>query len=81
MKLTAAMTNALWVAAQRERGTLCPVIGRHGSKVNAAAEQAMLEALDRRGFIAWDGEPHYSIPRISEAGRGALIAKARGGKG
>lgn len=67
-KLTNAGRKALLRAANREGGNLCPVVGVH-----AAAETRLLEALDRCGFIAWDGgAPFKGAPRITDAGRAAL---------
>ncbi len=65
--MTEAMKKALANAAGRERGNVCPVGGVH-----AAAETALLAAMSRRGFIQWDGEVGWSVPRISPAGRQAL---------
>jgi hypothetical protein len=61
--ISPAQRKALMKAASRERANICPVIGVH-----AAAEQSLIEALDRRGFILWDGP----VPRISDAGRKAV---------
>lgn len=66
-KMTKAQFKALRAAANRERGNICPTVG-----VNAAASDALVAALDRAGFITWDGEPWKSAPRINDAGRAAL---------
>jgi hypothetical protein len=71
-QLTKAQRKALCRAAKRERGNICPIPGVH-----ANAETMLLDALDRRGFIAWDGPspatPHMrGAPRINDAGRAAL---------
>lgn len=72
-KVSPAMLKALKKAASREHGNICPVIGVH-----AAAEDVLIEALDKRGFITWDGgEAFKGAPRINEAGR-AAIARAEG---
>ena len=72
------MMRALRKAASRERANICPIPGVH-----AAAETALIDALDRRGFIVWDNGvargatehgPHMSVPRISESGRAALVS-------
>jgi hypothetical protein len=63
MKISKAMGFALSVAAHRSRGTLCPVRTGKG-RINAAAETALLDALQRRGLIDYDGP----IPRINAAG-------------
>ena len=75
--MTKAMRRALEKAANRERGNICPIPG-----VWANAEQMLIEAMDRRGYIAWDDPEghtlnggsyiHHGAPRISEAGRRAL---------
>jgi hypothetical protein len=75
-KLTKAGRKALERAASRERGNICPIVGVH-----ANAETVLLEALDRCGYIAWDGPapalPHSrGAPRISDAGRAALQTPA-----
>lgn len=70
--LTSAMFRALARAASRESGNICP------TPSHAAAQTALLNALDRRGFIVWDNPEIKSIPRISDAGRAALI-KAQSG--
>lgn len=71
-RLTPAMIRALAKAAERPRANICPIAGVH-----AAAEDALVDALDRRGMIAWDGgAPNRGAPRISDAGRTAL-AQAR----
>ena len=69
-----AQAAALKKAALRPRGTLCPVIGARGFKVNAAAETALLESLYRRG---WAENPNGCRPVITDAGR-AAIANATG---
>jgi hypothetical protein len=70
-----AMVRALVRAAKRERGNICPIVGVH-----AAAEQKLIEAMDRRGFIKWDKPEGYQIgsytsygaPRISPRGFAAI---------
>jgi hypothetical protein len=64
--LSPAMLKALRKAASREHANICPVVGVH-----AAAEQALIDALDRRGMIAWDNDRKMA-PRISDAGRAAI---------
>ncbi len=67
--LSPAMVRTLATAAGRERGNFCPV-----PRARAAAESAILDAADRRGFVTWDnGVPHASAPRISPAGRAAIV--------
>lgn len=66
MKLSKAQRRALVKAMERPRKTICPIPGVH-----AAAEQTLLDAMDRRGLIAWDGP----VPFISEAGIAALEAE------
>jgi hypothetical protein len=61
--MTEAMRRAIKTAAERERGTYCPIKGVH-----AAAETMLLEALDRRGFIEWDGP----IPHVNDSARAAI---------
>jgi hypothetical protein len=68
--LTKAQLRALCNAAGRERGNICPTVG-----VYAAASDALVAALDRAGFVTWDGEAWKSAPRVNDAGRAAL-AKA-----
>jgi len=46
-------------------------------QIHAAAETALIDALDRRGFIDWDNGSRRGAPRISAHGRVA-IAKATG---
>jgi hypothetical protein len=65
MKLSKSLHSALQIAADRPTGTVCPVICR-GHRIYGEAEQAVLEALNRRGLI--EGLEH-GIPRISPAGR------------
>ena len=66
--LTKPQAKALRHAAKREGGNLCPVVG-----VFANAETMLLNALDRKGLIAWDGgQPHKGAPRINSAGRAAI---------
>ena len=65
--ITKAMLKSLTAAATRNRANICPIKGVH-----AAAEGALIEAMDRVGFIAWDGEPYKSVPRINDHGREAL---------
>lgn len=56
--------KALKRAAARERGNICP------AGLIAAAETKLLEGLDRRGMIEWDGGvPNKGAPRISARGR------------
>lgn len=64
--ITPAMRRALSKAATRERGNICPVRGVH-----AAAEDMLIKAMERRGFITWDG----LIPRISDTARTALAGQ------
>lgn len=70
--LSEAQMKALAKAASRERGNFCPIVG-----VRAAAETALLTALDKRGFVQWDsGTPFHGAPRITDAGR-AAVAEGR----
>ena len=61
--LSPAMKFALQVAAQRSRRTMCPVKTAKG-RIHNAAEGRLLDALQRRGLIEYDGP----IPYISAAG-------------
>lgn len=69
------MKRALIRAANREHGNICPIVGCW-----AAAEQKLIEAMERRGYIAWsqpegfeiNGWVHYGAPLISDAGRQAI---------
>lgn len=70
--MTPAMFRALSKAAKRERWNICPIRGVH-----AAAETVLLAAMDRRGFIDWDGHPHMSSPRISRKGYRAIAEYIR----
>lgn len=63
--LSKPMQLAINVAAHRERHNLCPVPGRNG-KLHAAAEQALLDALERRGLIEYLG--NRAVPVLSAAG-------------
>jgi hypothetical protein len=65
------MQLAINTAAHRERHTLCPVRGRNG-KLHAAAETALLAALERRGLIEYLG--NRAVPVLSEAGLQAANA-------
>lgn len=75
--MTPAMERALRKAMSRERANICPIIGCW-----ANAEQMLIEAMDRRGFIVWDHPEgfrygdgnfvHHGAPRISEKGRLAI---------
>jgi hypothetical protein len=77
MKMSPAMKRALARAANRERGNICPIRG-----VWANAETMLIDAMDRRGFVAWDYPDkinehgvqllHRGCPRISQLGRWAL---------
>lgn len=69
-ELPKGMQHALKAAARRERGNICPIIGVHG-----AAEDALIAAMEVRGFIVWDGR----APRISQAGRDAAAELLKGG--
>ena len=62
--MTPAMRKALRVAARRERGNVCPVVGVHSN-----AETMLIEALYRRGWIDCT-----RIPYITAAGRAAIEA-------
>lgn len=62
--MSPAQRKALTKAASRERGSVCPIVGVH-----AHAETLILQALERRGLIFWDGG---HCPRISDAGRKAI---------
>lgn len=67
-KLSEPMRRALVTASTRERANICPIVGVH-----AAAEDVLIEALERRGLIEWDGGvPFKSAPRINAAGRLAV---------
>lgn len=72
--MTPAMLRALMKAASRERHNICPIRG-----VWANAETMLIDAMDKRGFIAWDGGGKQvgdyitrGVPRISEAGLRAI---------
>jgi len=77
--MTPAMKKALERAAKRERGNICPIVG-----VWANAEQKLIEAMDRRGYIVWDDPVghtinggtyiHHGAPRISPLGFAAIDA-------
>jgi hypothetical protein len=67
--MTPSMRVALETAACRERGNLCPVIGSKG-RMHAAAEQMLLDALEKRGFIEYLG--NRAVPVINDAGRSAI---------
>lgn len=69
--LSKAMLKALRNAASRERGNICPIAGVH-----ANAEVMLLKAIEKRGFIEWDGDPWKSAPRVNDAGRTAAKATA-----
>lgn len=71
MSATKAMLKALRRASTREHGNICPIVGIH-----ANAETVLLNAMDARGFIAWDNPNHKVVPRISEAGRALVDAEA-----
>jgi hypothetical protein len=66
--ISEAQIFALRIAARRERGNIRPVLGPQSVADNIVA------ALDRRGFVTWDGEPDKSAPRINDAGR-AVVAE------
>lgn len=68
--LTPSMRNALKVAAARERGQLCPVMGVKG-RIGGGAERTILAALHDRGLINYFGP---GIPIINDAGRAAVAA-------
>lgn len=61
--MTPAQRRALETAAQRERGTICPIRG-----AKAAAETALLRSLVRAGW-ATNSEVR---PTITDAGRLAV---------
>jgi len=63
--MTSAQRRALETAASREHKNICPVRGIH-----AAAETAVIKALDRQGYIEWDGH----VPRISQLGQRAIAS-------
>jgi hypothetical protein len=68
VKLSDAQIRVLNRAARRAEGNVCPTPG-----VSAAAQDRLLEALDRRGLITWDGGVAFKgAPRINEAGRRAV---------
>jgi hypothetical protein len=62
------MKKALEAASKRERGQLCPVIGKSG-RVGGGAESTLLKALTDRGLVDWFGP---GIPIINDAGRAAV---------
>jgi hypothetical protein len=64
--LSMPQIRALCRAHRRERGNICPIVGAH-----AAAETAMLTALERKGLIEYVG----LVPVITDAGR--VIARNR----
>lgn len=66
--MTPAMKRAIADAADRPRGNYCPTRGVH-----AAASDALVDALDRRGFVYWDG----LSPRINQAARDAIASGNR----
>jgi hypothetical protein len=61
--MTPAQRRALETAAQRERGTICPIPG-----AKAAAETALLRSLIRAGWST-DSEVR---PTITDLGRKAI---------
>lgn len=67
--LSETAIRAMRFAASRERGNYCPIVGIHGS-----AETLILRRLEREGFIAWDGKPWQSAPRVSEKARAFLAS-------
>ena len=70
--MTPAMRRALERAAKRERGNICPIVGCW-----ANAETMLIKAMDRRGYIAWDGgDAICGVPRISAVGRAAIAEAA-----
>lgn len=64
-QLSLTQFKVLSLAASRERGNVCPTVGVH-----AAAQKAVLRALEKKGLIYVD---NYA-PRINEAGRAAIAA-------
>ena len=70
-KLSPAMIKALQRAASRERRNFCPM------PIHAVAQTALLNALDRRGFIDWSNPnpapgDHKGVPRINARGFAAI---------
>lgn len=65
--MSPAQIYALKCAAKRPRRNVLPMLGIRG-----CIKDALLKALERRGFIAWDGEPWKSVPRITDAGIAAV---------
>jgi hypothetical protein len=65
--MTPAARRALVAASKRERGTVCPIRGVHG-----IAEEMLLGALERRGFV----DHNNGVPLITDAGRAALAPTA-----
>lgn len=59
--------RAIRRASIRERRNYCPIPGYRG-----AIETSILQALERRGFIAWDSEPWKSAPRVTDVAIAAL---------
>lgn len=51
--LTPTGRKVLERAAKRERGNICPIID---AKARAAAEQSIVDALFRLGFVTYDGD-------------------------
>ena len=62
---TLAQLAALRAADGRERGNVCPIVGRRGVMPRGAAQTALLQALYRRGWADRNG----GIPVITDAGR------------
>ena len=62
MDLTKAQRRALEIAADRPRRNICP------TRARAAASDALVAALHRRGLVEWDGPS----PRINDAGLAAI---------
>ncbi len=63
--LTITQRTVLNRAASRPSGCICPTPGLY-----AAAQTAVIRALERQGFITRDGR----IPVITAAGRAAALA-------
>jgi hypothetical protein len=70
--VTTPMLKALTMAAKRERGNVCPIVGVHSN-----AETMLLHALRRRCLIDGMDENGMGVPRINEAGRAAVAALAK----
>lgn len=70
MAISDTQLKVLRKAATREHGNVCPIT----ANVHAAAEQSVLDALERRGLIHY---PTSGVPIITDAGREAARLESR----